>query len=105
MLQIKNDAGRKFNVRVVMVGDSYGREGVLTHNADPFFHDDPLVEFYDAKYPHTEYGQFISRYYLGTLAGRPEGRGGLCLQGDVAEWQISETNVREAIAYAKGSQR
>ena len=44
----------KFNVRIVRAGDRYGRDNCLTHDKD-----EPLVEFYDSRYPHTEYGQFV----------------------------------------------
>jgi hypothetical protein len=108
MLQITNNDGRKFNVRVVMVGDSYGRDHALTHTAA--LGDMPMIEFYDATYTHTEYGQFVSRYYHETLANRTDRRqrlglspkSGLCLDGGTPAWQISEANLREAIAYAKG---
>jgi hypothetical protein len=45
-----------------------------------------IVEFYDARFPHTTYGQFVSRYYANTLlTGRLHG---LCLDGLVRNWSI-----------------
>ena len=44
----------KFNVRVVNKGDKFGRDFCLTHESEK-----PMVEFYDARYPHTEFGQFV----------------------------------------------
>jgi hypothetical protein len=44
------------------------------------------VEFYDARFPHTRYGQFVSRYYADTLlTGRLRG---LNLNGGVPNWSI-----------------
>ena len=72
----------KFNVRIVRRGDGYGLNLCLTHNQA-----EPLVEFYDARYPHTEFGQFVSRYYVSTIL---EGANrGLCLDGAEPEWSIS----------------
>ena len=81
--------GKRFTVRIVREGDRYGRDDCLTHDED-----EAMVEFYDATYadngrfgPH---GQFVSRYYVGTLMeSRPqlEARGlGLC--GYEPAWDI-----------------
>ena len=81
----------KFNVRVVNKGDKYGLNNVLTHNEDK-----PLVEFYDVRYPHTEFGQFVSRYYVSTILG-DDGYGpkdsGLNLHGGVPEWTVSKEDM------------
>lgn len=71
----------KFNVRIVSRGDKYGLNFSLTHNEDM-----PLVEFYDSRYPHTEYGQFVSRYYLDTIINH-EGLG-LSLDAGVTAWTV-----------------
>ena len=92
----------KFNVRVVNKGDKYGRDFVLTHEEDK-----PLVEFYDSRYPHTEFGQFVSRYYVSTLLGEDKyGRaeGGLCLDGGNAnEWTVSERHMGIVRSFLKGA--
>jgi hypothetical protein len=76
-----HDNGIKFLVRLVYSGQTYGRDFCLTHNEA-----DPLVEFYDTRFPHTEFGQFVSRYYLSTLLeDRPFG---LTLDGGVANWYL-----------------
>ena len=72
----------KFNVRIVSRGDKYGLNFALTHNEDM-----PLVEFYDSRYPHTEYGQFVSRYYLDTIINHDEGLG-LSLDAGVTAWTV-----------------
>ena len=91
----------KFNVRVVNKGDKYGRDFCLTHDEDK-----PLVEFYDSRYPHTEFGQFVSRYYVSTLLGEDRyGRaeGGLCLDGGNAnEWTVKEGDMNIVRSYLKG---
>lgn len=51
-----------------------------------------LIAFYDARYPHTEYGQFIAGYYAHTLDGVS---GGLDLNGGVAAWKIDAKTMKE----------
>ncbi len=91
----------KFNVRVVNKGDKYGLDFCLTHEEDK-----PLVEFYDVRYPHTEFGQFVSRYYVSTILG-DDGYGpkdsGLNLHGGVPEWTVSERHMDIVRAYLKGA--
>jgi len=85
----------KFNVRIVNNGQSYGRTGSLVHDRD-----DPLVEFYDSRYPHTEFGQFVSRYYASTLLDGSTG--GLCLDGGNADsWTVSPDGMMLVRAYLK----
>ena len=90
----------KFNVRVVNKGDKYGRDFCLTHDSDK-----PLVEFYDVRYPHTEFGQFVSRYYVSTILG-DDGYGpknsGLNLHGGVPEWTVSEQDMETVRDFLKG---
>lgn len=78
----------KFTVRIVRNGEKYGLDFCLTYDSQV---NDPLVEFYDARYPHTEYGQFVSRYYASTLSERDTG--GLCLDGGVPEWSVTEADM------------
>jgi len=91
----------KFNVRVVNKGDKYGRDFVLTHDSDK-----PLVEFYDSRYPHTEFGQFVSRYYVSTILGTDgygRAEGGLILDGGNADvWTVKEGDMNVVRAYLKG---
>lgn len=90
----------KFNVRIVRKGDRYGRDFCLTHDKE----DEPLVEFYDTRYPHTEYGQFVSRYYVSTLLS-DKGNGpkntGLCLDGGVPSWTVSAKDMDTVRAYLR----
>lgn len=68
-------------VRIVEKGDKYGLNDCLDNDGKP------LVEFYDTRYEHTDLGQFVSRYLLGTLA---DGEGGLNLYGGVTDWYIND---------------
>jgi hypothetical protein len=97
---VRNANGIAFNVRLVRKGDGYGRNLCLTHEKD-----DPLVEFYDARYLFSgeagaEFGQFVSRYYLSTLqACRMDRRAhGLCLEGGVPDWTVDSGAMQ--VAYA-----
>jgi hypothetical protein len=76
----------KFNVRIVRKGEGYGLDSRLTHDKE-----EPFVEFYDKRYPHTEYGQFISRYYVSTILEYDNQ--GLCLDGGIPEWSISARDM------------
>lgn len=67
-------------VRIVEKGDKYGLNDALTHKGER-----PLVEFYDTRHEHTDLGQFVTRYFLGSLT---EGEGGLYLDGCEPEWTI-----------------
>jgi hypothetical protein len=90
---VANDQGVIFAVRLVKKGDRYGLHGCLTHDID-----EPLVEFYDTRYDHNSdwleefKGQFVSRYYAGTLLGHD---GGLCLDGGVSDWHVSAGNMAQ----------
>jgi hypothetical protein len=75
-----------FNMRVVPRGHSYGLSGSLTAEAS-------MVEFYDARFPHTELGQFVSRYYVETFMGH---HGALVLDGGVPEWTMTADQVEAA---------
>jgi len=83
----------KFNVRIVRTGDSYGLNFCLTHGENA-----PLVEFYDSRYAHTEFGQFISSYYVSTIL---ESDKGLCLEGSEAEWSVSADDMAAVRAWLK----
>lgn len=75
-------SGVTFNVIWVPTGGRYGREGCLVNRGAP------MVEFYDARHPHTEHGQFVTRYFADSLA---ECTGtGLCLDGGCASWSIDK---------------
>lgn len=95
MLQVTNDNGIKFNVRIIRKGDSYGLNNCLIHDEDK-----PLVEFYDDRYKQgfSESGQFVTRYYAETIL-RHSSFCGVDLEGSIADWFISAENVKQVQRY------
>jgi hypothetical protein len=87
----------KWNVRIVNIGDKYGRAMRLTNN------EAPLVEFYDGRYLHTPFGQFVSRYYISTILEENSYPAGLCLDGGIPEWQVSADDMQHVITFLKGN--
>lgn len=69
-------------VRVVQKGEPYGLQNRMTYEKD-----EPVVEFYDTRFPHTNLGQFVSRYYLSDII---ENIHGICLYGGVPDWIIGQ---------------
>jgi hypothetical protein len=96
--------GFPFRVRLVRRGERHGAEMCLTHSQD-----EPLVEFYDTRYPHTYdfvgakeaaiaanapvLGQYIASYRLSTLRESRHLHAGLCLHGGVPGWLISPSSL------------
>lgn len=66
-------------VRIVENGDKYGLDDCLDNDGEP------LVEFYDTRYEHTDLGQFVACYYIKLLI---RGEAGLHLDRGVPEWTI-----------------
>ena len=87
--------GISFNIKLVNQGENYGLNNKLTND-----NEDPLVEFYDARYPHTELGQFVTRYSLSTLTEDGK-KGGLNLQGGVPDWYVSEDAMNQVRDWLK----
>lgn len=83
-----------WTVRIVEKGESYGLNNSLTHKDE-----DPLVEFYDARYPHTDLGQFVSRYCLSILLDRSAEQG-LFLDSEPS-WQLSANAYGQVHAWLK----
>jgi len=100
------ESGIKWCVRAVFLGDSYGLGDCLTFNSNDDQHgfnrdDNPLIEFYDMDSTAArimadendivrERGQFVSRYYLGTLNKTDWSQSsGLNLDGGVDRWSVS----------------
>lgn len=90
-----------FNVRMVFTGDRYGRRDSLTHEGER-----PMIEFYDTRHPDPdapERGQFVSRYYLATLASDARRRGvdvGLDMHGGVPSWKLTGAELSAALMFA-----
>ena len=96
MIKIINDQGMIWLVRIVQKGDKYGRTFCLGHDKN-----DPMVEFYDCRFEFSEYGQFVSRYYLSTLMEGEQERG-LYLDDGVPCWQISSEGMLRVREWLKG---
>jgi len=88
-----------FRVRIVEKGQKYGLNSCLSHD-----NKEPLVEFYDKRFPHTEHGQFVSRYYLSTLTER-DNSNGLNLSGGVPNWSIDGDTMNQVTAWLKNYQQ
>lgn len=84
-------------IRVVTKGDHYGRyNGTLVH-----MKDDPLVEFYDARYDHDgNLGQFVSRYYLSTLLDVDDTTH-LNLDGGIDSWTVSKFSMDKILRWLR----
>lgn len=90
-----NSNGIPFNIKLVNEGEQYGLNNRLTHDKE-----DPLVEFYDARFPHTDLGQFVTRYSLSTLTEDGK-KGGLNLQGGIPDWYVSEEAMNQVRDWLK----
>lgn len=98
MIKAINDGGRPWVVRLIFSGDPFGLDFKLVHDGEP------VIEFYDARHEHTQYGQFVSRYYMSTLLeGYENGRTktGICLQGNVPSWSVSGEALARILEWAK----
>ncbi|WP_248581589.1 hypothetical protein [Nocardioides sp. InS609-2] len=102
VLVVTASSGIDFGVRVVEAGATYGLFRL-------FEADRALVEFYDRRYPHTEHGQFVSRYELDTLLGNhrlwsvpPAPGQGLTLHGGVPDWVIDGATMDRVYAWLRG---
>lgn len=92
VITVTSTTGVRFNVRVLKPGDGYGQfgHGPLVWGAEGYQGDRFGVEFFDTRYPHTEFGQFTGgRYYLDTLVDGGN-TGGLCLDGGTPAWSIDK---------------
>lgn len=89
-----NRHGLELVTRAVTKGGNYGLNDCLTHDDA-----DPLVEFYSRDTFGPGKHQFISRYYLSTLADLLESI--LNLDGGVEQWEASGYQVDIAIRNAQ----
>lgn len=60
------------------------------------------VEFYDAHYRFTQWGQFVTRYNADQITGKDRSRG-LDLDGGVPAWSIDAKTYRTIQAWLKGN--
>ena len=72
--------------------------------------DQNLVSFYDTRYDHTQYGQFVGRYYANTLLGLDGWSSrcssirdrGLNLHGGIDDWSINADNANHVVDFIEG---
>ena len=91
----------RFNVRVLLNGESYGLADCLVHDKL-----EPLVEFYDVKHQQVgewARGQFVSRYYLTTLLDRPPShvKCDLSLVGYEPAWTVKAYQMKKIMRWIK----
>jgi len=109
---VTNSAGIRFTVRIVRSGDRYGAfdedayDFVLVHG-EPSRHTtpgkldvEPMIEFYDTRYPFTPFGQFVTRYYASTLAERADEYVSLMLDGGSSDWFIDGAGLQRVLGAA-----
>ena len=89
ILELPSATRTPFICRLVETGDRFGLNYQLVNG------DMPMIEFYDTRYEHTEYGQFVSRYFVETLQkSRTCWKQGLCLDGGVPEWSVDAERMK-----------
>lgn len=105
---VNQSTGIPFSVRIVLQGENYGLNNCLTHDRE-----DPLVEFFDARFSSDldesgdQVGQFVTRYNLSTLEGRDGfskpiwGAGGLNLDGGIPNWSVDQDFMSGLQAFLK----
>jgi len=89
--EFTSTTGVPMRCRLVARGARFGREHCFT-NDSPI----PTLEFYDRRFDHTAYGQFISSYFLTTFL---DGTAGINLHGGTLGWQIGADDKREIIEW------
>lgn len=87
MIKIINDNGRIWCVSLTGVTETSKSR-------------DATVDFYDCRYEHTEFGQFVSSYYLETILEHAEGVG-LDLNCGIPDWKISGKTMDRIILWLK----
>jgi hypothetical protein len=101
---IKGVDGRLFEARLLYQGDPYGLENCLRWDSK-----EVGIEFYDMSAYRQMFpeGQFVSRYYLGTLIGSHIDETppnwittGINLQGDVPHWSLPRASVVKTLTWA-----
>jgi hypothetical protein len=100
MIQVTNEAGRRFQVRCIRKGDRFGLNGCLIHDQE-----DPLIEFTDVTPaggpgPVAEQG-FMARFPARAILGRDD-RMDLWLVGQHIAWRLSPEQVRQVRDWLRG---
>tara|TARA_R100001509_G_scaffold165213_1_gene145785 strand:- start:114 stop:533 length:420 start_codon:yes stop_codon:yes gene_type:complete len=77
------------------------------------YKQEPIVIWYDGRYPHDKegkivLGQCVSGYYITTMLGDEFGArlgdsGGLCLDGGIPDWSVSQECAKEVADFLEES--
>jgi hypothetical protein len=99
LLQVQNEAGRRFEVRCIRRGDRYGLNGCLVHDKD-----DPVVEFTDVTPPGgpgpAAEPLFVARFPAKTFLGRDDGE--VWLFGRDVAWRLAPWQVQQIREWLEG---
>ncbi len=60
--------------------------------------NDKFVNFFDARYEHSNLGQFVSCYAIDTII---DSNSGLCLDGGIPEWSITADGMNRIREWLK----
>lgn len=103
-LAIVSDTGVPMVARLVLGGEGYGRWDAVAGTWALALAPDavPEIEFFDARYQHTPFGQFTgARYRLSTiLSNWPPAGCGLALQSGEPDWCLDGQEVAKVRAWA-----
>ena len=83
---VNADNNITFNIVIVEKGEAYGLNNCLIA-------ENTLVEFYDSRYNHSEYGQFVARYNLDTIKNYNTFYG-LRLNTGSENWYVTHYNIQ-----------
>lgn len=79
-----------FVANILEQGDNLGLKNNLIHE-----HIEPVVQFFDTRYPHNPLGQFVSSYFLSTLLNGSSREKGLNLYGGEPEWSVDQKDMEK----------
>ena len=79
-----------FVANILEKGDNLGLKNTLIHE-----HIEPVVQFFDARYPHNPLGQFVSSYFLSSLLHGSSKHSGLLLDTGSPDWCIDQKDMKE----------
>jgi hypothetical protein len=80
---------------MIKIINDNGRPWIIAIESD-------TIKFYDGRYEHTDLGQFVSEYYTKAILG---GNSGLCLDGGVPAWSISQSGMDRVRTWIKSQQK
>lgn len=79
-----------FVANILEQGDNLGLKNNLIHE-----HIEPVIQFFDARYPHNPLGQLVSSYFLSDLTKGTAKNSGLNLYGGEPDWYITQKDMKD----------